>query len=59
MSHCCEKARWALDWLKISYTANHGNFVDSTDILYDLSATAPTDKNYIQMFQNYVRKLRN
>ncbi|MGB3508753.1 MAG: glutathione S-transferase family protein [Microcoleaceae cyanobacterium] len=70
ISHYCEKARWALDRLKIPYTEephvplfhrlatqkhggnsvpvlvteNHGNFVDSTDILHYLSATAPPDK---------------
>lgn len=70
ISHYCEKARWALDRLNITYieephvplfhrfatlkydgssvpvlaTENHGNFVDSTDILHYLSSIAPADK---------------
>ena len=70
ISHYSEKARWALDRLKIPYieeshvpvfhrfatekyggstvpilvTENHGNFVDSTDILHYLSAIVPADK---------------
>jgi glutathione S-transferase len=70
ISNYCEKVRWALDRLEISYTEeshvpifhrfatikydgksvpilvteNHGNFVDSTDILHYLSAIAPADK---------------
>ncbi len=70
ISHYSEKARWALDRLKITYTEephvpvfhriatlkydgssvpvlateNHGNIVDSTDILHYLNGNAAPDK---------------